>query len=214
MFRPQLLHCSRSVVVSLPSLASAQAQVSALGRLEPWHGTLMITAAPTPESTGGTVLGNLFVDRGDNVKAGQLLAVTESAGLKKAQVEEARADVEYQRRLADCRERRRHRHLRAGRCRCARLEAQAGSAGPQAHVTRRRRAGQGRCRCRAGLVPGRARLRQRYRGRSRVAAARLKAAMPHCSAPTSRRQSPAACFGPCAPGRNDRPAGNHRTRQG
>jgi HlyD family secretion protein len=84
----------------LPSLASAQAQVSALGRLEPWHGTLMITAAPTPESTGGTVLGSLFVDRGDNVKAGQLLAVTESAGLKKAQAEEARADVEYQRRLA------------------------------------------------------------------------------------------------------------------
>lgn len=83
----------------LPIPAQAQAQVSALGRLEPWHGTLMITAAPTPESTGGTVLGNLFVDRGDNVKAGQLLAATESAGLKKAQVEEARANVEYQRRL-------------------------------------------------------------------------------------------------------------------
>lgn len=90
-----LLCCSM-----LPIPAQAQAQVSALGRLEPWHGTLMITAAPTPESTGGTVLGSLLVDRGDNVKAGQLLAVTESAGLKKAQVEEARADVEYQRRLS------------------------------------------------------------------------------------------------------------------
>ena len=84
----------------LPISAWAQAQVSALGRLEPWHGTLRITAAATPESTGGTVLANLLVDRGDNVKAGQLLAVTESAALKKAQVEEARADVEYQRRLA------------------------------------------------------------------------------------------------------------------
>ena len=67
--------------------ASVQAQVSALGRLEPLHGTLKITAPITPESTGtGDVLAKLFVDRGDNVKAGQLLAVTEAAELMQAQV--------------------------------------------------------------------------------------------------------------------------------
>jgi HlyD family secretion protein len=88
------------VFVGLAS-ASAQAQVSALGRLEPFHGTLKITAPVTPESTGmGSVLAKLFVDRGDNVKAGQLLAVTEAASLMRAQVELARVEREYQRRLA------------------------------------------------------------------------------------------------------------------
>ena len=78
----------------------ASAQVSALGRLEPWQGTLTITAPATPESTGGTVLGKLLVDRGDTVKLGQLLAVTEPAGLMAAQLAEARAESEHQRRLA------------------------------------------------------------------------------------------------------------------
>ena len=82
--------------------ASAQAQVSALGRLEPLHGTLKITAPITPESTGtGNVLAKLFVDRGDNVKAGQLLAVTEAAELMQAQVQLAKVEREYQRRLAN-----------------------------------------------------------------------------------------------------------------
>ena len=82
--------------------ASAQApgQVSALGRLEPWNGALRITAPITPESTGGTVLAKLLVERGDNVKAGQLLAVTEAAALMQAQVDQAKAESEYRRRLA------------------------------------------------------------------------------------------------------------------
>jgi HlyD family secretion protein len=80
--------------------AQAPAQVSALGRLEPWHGALRITAPITPESTGGTVLAKLLVERGDNVKAGQLLAVTEAAALMQTQVDHAKAEREYRRRLA------------------------------------------------------------------------------------------------------------------
>ena len=84
----------------LSASAQAPAQVSALGRLEPWHGALRITAPITPESTGGTVLAKLLVERGDNVKAGQLLAVTEAAALMQAQVDHAKAEREYRRRLA------------------------------------------------------------------------------------------------------------------
>ena len=84
----------------LPSQSLAQAQVSALGRLEPWQGTLNITAPSTPESTSGTVLARLLVERGDSVKAGQLLAVTETAGIMQAQVGQVTAARELQRRLA------------------------------------------------------------------------------------------------------------------
>lgn len=84
----------------LSSLAQAQNQVSALGRLEPWRGTLQISAPTTPDSTGGTVLGKLLVERGDEVKAGQLLAVSEIVGLMQAQLEQARAEREHRRRLA------------------------------------------------------------------------------------------------------------------
>jgi HlyD family secretion protein len=88
------------LLYGLTASAQAPAQVSALGRLEPWQGALSITAPITPESTGGTVLAKLLVERGDNVKAGQLLAVTEAAGLMQAQVDAGKAESEYRRRLA------------------------------------------------------------------------------------------------------------------
>jgi HlyD family secretion protein len=78
----------------------ARAQVSALGRLEPYQGSLRITAPSTADNTGGVVLERLLVDRGDDVKAGQVLAVTEAAALMQAQVDQARAEREYRRRLA------------------------------------------------------------------------------------------------------------------
>jgi len=81
----------------LPTFA-VQAQVSALGRLEPLHGTLMLTAPVTPESTGGAVLRDLLVDVGDSVTAGQLLAVTETADLMQAVVDETRAEQVHQQR--------------------------------------------------------------------------------------------------------------------
>lgn len=82
----------------LPSLTSAQ--VSALGRLEPFNGTLVVTAPTTPDSIGGTVLAKLLVERGDTVKAGQLLAITEGAQLAQAQLDQARVERQYQSRLA------------------------------------------------------------------------------------------------------------------
>ena len=88
------------LLLGLTLSTSAFAQVSALGRLEPWHGSLKITAPITPESTGGIVLGKLLVERGDDVKAGQLLAVTEAAALMQAQVGQAKAEREYRSRLA------------------------------------------------------------------------------------------------------------------
>lgn len=93
--------CKLAIVLTALSVSTqVLGQVSALGRLEPWYGTIKITAPITPESTGGTVLAKLLVDRGDTVKAGQLLAVTEAAALMQAQVEQARVEREYQRRLA------------------------------------------------------------------------------------------------------------------
>ena len=88
------------LLLGLTLSSQALAQVSALGRLEPWHGALKITAPITPESTGGIVLGKLLVERGDDVKAGQLLAVTEAAPLMQAQVAQAKAEREYRSRLA------------------------------------------------------------------------------------------------------------------
>lgn len=82
----------------------AQAQVAALGRLEPLHGTLQITAPVTPEATGGQVLARLEVERGDDVKAGDLLAVTETAALMQALVEEVRAEAAHQRRMFEAAE--------------------------------------------------------------------------------------------------------------
>lgn len=93
--------CSTTLLLlGLTLSTQALAQVSALGRLEPWHGALKITAPITPESTGGIVLGKLLVERGDDVKAGQLLAVTEAAGLMQAQVATAKAEREYRSRQA------------------------------------------------------------------------------------------------------------------
>jgi HlyD family secretion protein len=88
------------LLLGLTLSTQALAQVSALGRLEPWHGALKITAPITPESTGGIVLGKLLVERGDDVKAGALLAVTEAAPLMQAQVNQAKAEREYRSRLA------------------------------------------------------------------------------------------------------------------
>jgi len=86
------------VPLSLVLSPLAEAQVSALGRLEPLHGTLNLTAPVTPESTGGAVLRELLVDVGDSVEAGQLLAVTETAELMQALVEETRAEQVHQQR--------------------------------------------------------------------------------------------------------------------
>ena len=75
--------------------AATLADVSALGRLEPHHGILRITAPVTPEAATGVVLAELLVEPGDSITRGQLLAVTESAGLLQSLVAEAEAEREF-----------------------------------------------------------------------------------------------------------------------
>jgi HlyD family secretion protein len=72
----------------------AQADVSALGRLEPRDGIRHVTAPVTPESATGVVLGELRVDAGDRVAAGQVIAVTESAPLLRSLLDEALVSVD------------------------------------------------------------------------------------------------------------------------
>lgn len=63
--------------------------VSALGRIEPKNGVLRISASSVPEAMSGAVLVKLEVDIGDNVEQGQLLAVTDSAGVLASKLSEA-----------------------------------------------------------------------------------------------------------------------------
>ena len=65
--------------------------VSALGRLEPEHGLLRIGASSTPQAILGAILVELRVEEGDDVEAGQLLAVTDTAAVMDATVAEAEA---------------------------------------------------------------------------------------------------------------------------
>ena len=64
--------------------------VSALGRLEPQGGIVEISASSIPEALQGGVLAQLFVEVGDDVAIGQLLAITDTADVLRAKVEEAR----------------------------------------------------------------------------------------------------------------------------
>jgi HlyD family secretion protein len=64
--------------------------VSALGRLEPQGGIVEISASSIPEALQGGILAQLFVEVGDDVEIGQLLAITDTADVLRAKVEEAR----------------------------------------------------------------------------------------------------------------------------
>lgn len=77
------------------SPAQTQQGVSALGRLEPNHGMIKIAASSTPEAILGALLVELHVEEGDDVKKGDLLAVTDTAAVKEAQIREAEAGVVY-----------------------------------------------------------------------------------------------------------------------
>ena len=70
--------------------ASTPRAVSALGRLEPQGGIVEISASSVPDALQGGVLAQLFVEVGDDVEIGQLLAVTDTADVLRAKVDEAR----------------------------------------------------------------------------------------------------------------------------
>jgi len=75
--------------------------VSALGRLEPQHGVIRVTAPVSPEATTGMVLGELFVGAGDDVNRGDLIAVTETAALLRALLAESQAELTRSERRAE-----------------------------------------------------------------------------------------------------------------
>jgi HlyD family secretion protein len=83
--------------------ADAGRAVSALGRLEPQHGSVTISASSTPQAILGAILVALHVEEGDYVEAGQLLAVTDTAAVMEAQVAEAEAALAYARKEVEAR---------------------------------------------------------------------------------------------------------------
>lgn len=74
--------------------------VAALGRLEPEGGIVRLGLPSMPEAVSGTVVTKLYVERGADVQAGQLLAEADTVGVLKAQLAEARAGLETARRDA------------------------------------------------------------------------------------------------------------------
>ena len=83
------------------SLGQEPQGVSALGRLEPEHGIVTIGGSSTPQSILGGILVELRVEEGDDVEAGQFLAVTDTAAVLEAMVAEAEAAVTLAEREVD-----------------------------------------------------------------------------------------------------------------
>jgi HlyD family secretion protein len=92
---PRLLLCLATLLMAGNALAQTPQAVSALGRLEPGHGVIKVTAPSTPEALLGGLLVELHVEEGDDVSAGDLLAVTDTAVVMEALIREAEAGVLY-----------------------------------------------------------------------------------------------------------------------
>jgi HlyD family secretion protein len=75
--------------------------VSALGRIEPEHGIRRIGGPSTPASVSGSILRELLVEAGDDVKRGQVLAVLETASQADAAIAVARAQLTAAERESD-----------------------------------------------------------------------------------------------------------------
>jgi HlyD family secretion protein len=73
-----------------PSLTPESKSVTALGRLEPQGEVITVAASPTQ---GGAKVNKLLVKEGDEVKAGQLIAILDNYDRKRAEVTLAEKDV-------------------------------------------------------------------------------------------------------------------------
>lgn len=98
------LNClSLALLASVASTAQAQdrqAGVAALGRLEPDGGIIRIAVPSTPLSLGGSILAELHVAEGDDVTAGQLLGVSDTAPVLRAALAQAEAELALEIRAA------------------------------------------------------------------------------------------------------------------
>jgi HlyD family secretion protein len=72
------LLCLGLACVAVNALAQ---DVSALGRIEPEHGVITVSAASTTHAVSGSVIRELLVEEGDWVEPDQLIAVTDSTGM-------------------------------------------------------------------------------------------------------------------------------------
>jgi HlyD family secretion protein len=75
--------------------------VSALGRLEPRHGIIRVSAPSVPDAVSGAVLAKLLVDVGDDVAVGDLLAVTDTEAVLLARAEEIKSELALAQREAE-----------------------------------------------------------------------------------------------------------------
>jgi len=84
-----------ALLITASAAAQAPQGVSALGRLEPGNGIIKVTAPSTPQALLGGLLTELRVEEGDDVRKGDLLAVTDTAAMMAALVREAETGVVY-----------------------------------------------------------------------------------------------------------------------
>lgn len=68
--------------------------VSALGRIEPQDGVLHIGSPSMVNAVSGAIVRKLFVKAGDDVKAGQILAETDTAEVERGEVAVRKAELE------------------------------------------------------------------------------------------------------------------------
>lgn len=87
--------CLLALLAATPGMAQDRQAVSALGRLEPEHGVVRVSASSTPEAILGAILVELHVEEGDDVEEGQLLAVTDTAAVMEALASENEASLEF-----------------------------------------------------------------------------------------------------------------------
>jgi len=78
-----------------------QAAVSALGRLQPQGGIIQVGVPSTAQAISGSMLTALLVKEGDDVEAGMLLAVTDSAAALTARKSQSQAEHQTAIREAD-----------------------------------------------------------------------------------------------------------------
>lgn len=102
---PALVHAALAcaLLVALPATAQQESpgRVSALGRLEPAGGIIRIAAPSTPQSISGSVVAELHVSEGDDVEAGDLLAVTDIKPFYDAALAKAKTELELAHRAAE-----------------------------------------------------------------------------------------------------------------
>jgi len=75
--------------------------VSALGRIEPEHGIILVGAPSTPQAISGSIVRRLLVKPGDDVTQGQVLAEMDPIAVETAGVAVAKAELELAERQSE-----------------------------------------------------------------------------------------------------------------